>query len=99
MSDDVEKQRKKSMKEKEKEANGGSRMKIRKDSNSSKKEDMEHGDWWIVRVAKVKLFHCSEQIQYYYIQMGFESCFQRRRITPSPPPTNETDLKSPVNAN
>eukprot|EP00081_Caenorhabditis_elegans_P026593 NP_510148.1 Uncharacterized protein CELE_C34E7.3 [Caenorhabditis elegans] len=83
MSDDVEKQRKKSMKEKEKEANGGSRMKIRKDSNSSKKEDMEHGDWWIVRVAK----------------MGFESCFQRRRITPSPPPTNETDLKSPVNAN
>lgn len=42
----------------------------RKDSNdSTKKEEMEHGDWWIVRIAK----------------MGFESCFRRPRVTPSPP--------------
>ncbi|KAF1748459.1 hypothetical protein GCK72_024926 [Caenorhabditis remanei] len=70
MSDDVKMSKKKSTK-KEKETNGSVK---RKDSDDDvKKEEMEHGDWWIVRVAK----------------MGFESCFRRRRINPSPPSSEE----------
>uniref|UniRef100_A0A1I7US94 MSP domain-containing protein n=2 Tax=Caenorhabditis tropicalis TaxID=1561998 RepID=A0A1I7US94_9PELO len=67
MSDDVKPSRKQS--KKEKEANPAKR----KDSEDSKKDEMEHGDWWIVRIAK----------------MGFESCFRRPRVNPSPPPSND----------
>ncbi|CAL2050752.1 unnamed protein product [Caenorhabditis brenneri] len=62
MSDDVKPTKKQSKKEKDIKTR-------RKDSDDTKKEEMEHGDWWIVRIAK----------------MGFESCFRRPRVTPTPP--------------
>ncbi|CAI2356279.1 unnamed protein product [Caenorhabditis sp. 36 PRJEB53466] len=81
MSDDVEKQKKMSKKEKEANALGKTR---KSSSDSIKKEETENRDWWIVRVMK----------------LGFDSCFQRRRVTPSPPPsTNDAIVVSIVNAN
>ncbi|CAP34754.1 Protein CBG16928 [Caenorhabditis briggsae] len=69
MSDDVKPQPKKNKNK------GESR---RKDSNdSTKKEEMEHGDWWIVKIAK----------------MGFESCFRRPRVTPSPQESTDEKLE------